>query len=186
MKKPALRLALIMVVTIGAGLFCTYWLRSAKDYEAADAPPNLKNIAQRVSEKNREYRKSTFWWSTAFHGSLLLAAFLSAASGIILKVESAGANREKFKKDLAAIFAGSAAFLLTLSGTLNFNRKWESNRIAAYQSENLLYQISSSSSNDLPRVYQRLQEIVARQNEGILGQEPVPTNHRSEGSTATE
>lgn len=185
MKKPAL-LILIMVVAIGTGLFCTYWMRSAKDYEAVDAPSNLKNIAQRVSEKNREYRRSTFWWSTAFHGSLLLAAFLSAASGIILKVESVGANREKFKKDIAAICAGSAAFLLTLSGTLNFSRKWESNRVAAYQSENLLYQISSSSSNDLPRAYQRLQEIVARQNEGILGQEPVPANNRSEHSMAKE
>ena len=114
MKKPALLLVLITVVAIGTGLFCTYWLRSAKDYEAADAPLNLKNIAQRVSEKNREYRKSTFWWSTAFHGSLLLAAFLSAASGIILKVESAGANRVKLKTDLAAIFAGSLAWMLRL------------------------------------------------------------------------
>ncbi len=183
MKTWCVLLAVLLLLATGASLF-TRWKLKEETFAPKDVPPFLEHVAVRINKKHSEYRTNTFWWSFAFHGSLLGAAFLSAASGIILKIESVGEQREKLKKDIAAICAGSAALLLTISGTMNFNRKWESNRVAGYQAENLLYEISTASSNDLPRAYRRLQEIVARQNEGILGQQSVSTNSSSEAPHA--
>ena len=140
------------------------------------APPGLETVWKIIADKHNEYRNNTKYWSFAFHGSLCLAAFLSAAGGIILKLESILKNKEQVKKDIAAICAGLAALLLTLTATTDANRKWQSNRVAEYATENLLYEMATTSSNDVKRVYKQLEEIVARQNEGILGTDPKPTN----------
>jgi hypothetical protein len=72
--------------------------------------------------------------------------------------------------------AGLAALLLTLSATTDANRKWQSNRVAEYATENLLYEMETTSTNDVQKLYQRLEEIVVRQNEGILGTDSKLTN----------
>lgn len=177
MNPRSKKLLIGSVVLLTAALLAL-WKFKNQAPPSKDVSVPLANVAETVWQKREDYRKNTACWSLAFHGSFLAAALLSVTSSLILKLESVDERRlrEKLRKDIAAGCAGLAALLLTVSGTMNFNRKWETNRVAAYQTENLYYEISSASSNDLQRIYRRLQEIVARQNEGVLGLDSVSTN----------
>src|SRR5215212_8263616 len=93
---------LVVIILLTAGFF--FWKFKNQTVPPNDVPPSLQNVATTVWQKHEGYRKSTAWWSLAFHGSFLAAAFLSVASGAILKLESVDEQRlrEKRKKDIAA------------------------------------------------------------------------------------
>jgi len=151
-------------------------VKLCKSEKMPAAPVGLEDASKIVTGKYKEYGRNTLLWSCAYHGALCLAALLSAAGGIILKLESILKDRDALRKDIAALCAGLAALLLTLSATTDANRKWQSNRVAEYATENLLYEMATTSPTDAKQLYKRLEEIVVRQNEGILGSDSKPAN----------
>jgi hypothetical protein len=147
-----------------------------KSEKMPNAPVGLEAASKIITGKYKEYGRNTMLWSGAYHGALCLAALLSAAGGIILKLDSILKDRDALRKDIAAMCAGLAALVLTLSATTDANRKWQSNRVAEYATENLLYEMATTSPSDVKQLYKRLEEIVVRQNEGILGADSKATN----------
>ena len=132
--------------------------------------PETSQLGELVIKTYREFRANTVRWSAAYFGCLFGSAFLSAMAALVLKLEVL-INRPKWRNDLAASFATIAALLVTLSTTGDFQRKWQANRMAATQMENLAYElVRPSASNQMEAVLTKIQEINAMRNEGIVGE----------------
>jgi hypothetical protein len=105
-----------------------------------------------------------------YFGCLFGSAFLSAIAALILKLELLG-NHIKLKNDLAALLATFAALLVTLSTTGDFQRKWQANRIAAAEMENLAYELARpSAATNLDAILTRIQAINNVRNQMIVGE----------------
>src|ERR1051325_12149655 len=107
----------LLVCAVVCGLILIVVVAGRRKPQRTPPPVGLENVSKTITEKYLEYGKNTMYWSSFYHGSLCLAAFLSAAGGIILKLESILKDKEMVKKDIAAMCAGLAALLLTLSAT---------------------------------------------------------------------
>jgi hypothetical protein len=131
--------------------------------------PEIKPLGTIVLKTYREFRGNTVRWSAAYFGCLFGSAFLSAVAALILKLELLG-GRPKLRNDLAASFATLAALLITLSTIGDFQRKWQANRIAAAEMENLAYELTRpSSATHLDAILTRIQTINTVRHQTIAG-----------------
>jgi hypothetical protein len=106
-------------------------------------PPPARLIFDVARINHKTYRNNSGWWSLTYFGCTFGAALLSALSGIILKLDVLEKNHAVLRRDLAAIFAGVAALLITLSTIGDFEAKWRANRLAASATEELLYKLAT-------------------------------------------
>jgi hypothetical protein len=89
-------------------------------------------------------------------------------AGLVLKLESILKN-EAVKKDVAAAFAVTAAVLITISTSGDFQRKWQANRTAAAELERLGYDFLATNGAS-PRSYlAAVGKILMTRHSAILG-----------------
>jgi len=140
----------------------------------SQAPINAEatDVAAVIKLVFSEYRSAAKNWSVAFHGGLLLAAFLSAFAGVVVKFDNLG-RIDRWRKDVAAGAAALAAFLITISASLDFQRKWQANRLAAAQVEALAYEVLDPQfgAQDAREIRDALREIALQRNLQIAGQD---------------
>lgn len=139
-------------------------LKPIIDKENTDA-----SLVARVILKNyQETRINAARWSGVYWGATFVAAALSALAGLVLKLESILKN-DAVKKDVAAIFAVTAAVLITISTSGDFQRKWQANRIASAELEQLAYNFLEKGESS-PRSYlARVGTILMARHTSILG-----------------
>src|SRR3954469_7968584 len=113
LSKTFLFWAILCAVILipGSVLVC----KLCKSEKMPAAPVGLEAASKIITGKYKEYGRNTMLWSGADSGALCLAASLSAAGGIILKLDSILKDRDALRKDIAAMCAGLAALVLTLS-----------------------------------------------------------------------
>lgn len=172
-------LSAVLILTIAgvaAGLAITYSAKQQPDRGVAVEDiaelfrPETKPLGIIVLKTYREFRGNTIRWSAAYFGCLFGAAFLSAVSALILKLELL-CDRPKLRSDLAASLAIFAALLVTLSTTGDFQRKWQANRIAAAEMENLAYELTRpSAATNIDSILTRIQTINSVRNQTIVGE----------------
>ena len=185
MTKPSV---LTLVAVLGTVLLLAVWLMTAHlardqpnrgvamDDLMALYPEPAKPLGIIVVKTYREYRGNSIRWSAAYFGCLFGSALLSAMAGLLLKLEVLGSH-PKIRNDLAAAFATSAALLVTLSTTGDFQRKWQANRAAAAAMENLAFElVRPAATTNLDAILTRIQTINDARNRGIIGElaEPAP------------
>jgi hypothetical protein len=117
-----------------------------------------------------EYRANAARWSGVYFGCVFGSAFLSALAAVVLKLESLQ-SWPRFRNDFAVVVAVLATLLTTLSTTGDFQRKWQANRLAAAEMENLAYGlVNAKSASDRDAVIGKIQSINAARNYGIVGE----------------
>ncbi|HEY3569010.1 MAG TPA: hypothetical protein VGP73_13835 [Thermoanaerobaculia bacterium] len=132
-------------------------------------PAESKDLSTLVLANYHEYRTNSILWSFAYFGCLFGSAFASASAGVVLKLDMLK-DRPALKNDSAAALAAIAALLVTLSTSGDFQRKWQSNRIAADAMENLSYDLlraDKALSHDL--ILDRIKTINEARSEGVVG-----------------
>jgi hypothetical protein len=79
-------------------------------------------------------------------------------------------GHEKLQKDLVATLATLSALLVTLSTSGDFGRKWQANRLAASEMENLAYDLLPQGKPvNVADVIQKLQAINTARNLLVAG-----------------
>jgi hypothetical protein len=121
-----------------------------------------------VDRHRRWYDLGSRLWSTAHHGSLFLAAALSAAAALILKLDSLA--EWSGRTDLAATVSALAALLGTLAASGGFQRKWRANRQGRGKLDQLLIDLSADGA-DATKARAELKEIIAHEDQAVLGLE---------------
>ena len=124
-------------------------------------------VAKAILTNYLEIRGNASRWSGVYWSCTFLAALFSALAGLILKIESLPIE-EKPRKDVSATLAVTAAILVTISTSGDFQRKWQANRIAAAELEGAGYAfLASRGKNPLSyhaiigkTLYQRHMAIV--------------------------
>jgi len=140
-----------------------------------DIPADEKLIGQVILENFREYRSNARNWSLVYFGCLFLSAALAALAGVVLKLEYLITN-ERFKKDLAALLAMTAALLVTLATTGNFQQKWSANRLAAAKMEKVAYDFMTTDRKaNLARISTQIQDISFARNAEIVSNDHTET-----------
>jgi hypothetical protein len=169
MKRWSVAIVVTLIVVLGV-----WWAGTSSGHTRHESLLMLKpkiaptaNAAYCVALKNHlTYRRNGGWWSLAFFGCTFGAALMSAASGIVLKLDILK-SKDRLRNDLAAILAGVAALLITLSTIGNFEGKWRANRLAASAVESAVYDLAAGA--DEQGVLSRLREINIAQDNGIAG-----------------
>jgi hypothetical protein len=135
-----------------------------------------KDLAELIVTNYEEYRGNTVRWSATYFTCVFLSAAFSALAGFVLKVKMF-AKLSVAKEDLAALLAMLAALLVTLSTAGDFQRKWQSNRIAAGETEALAYDLLKAplSDGDRESMIASLKEISLHRNQGIVGDKVAPS-----------
>jgi len=113
-----------------------------------------------------EFRSNARNWSFAYHFFLFGAAILSAVAALVLKLE--GTLDIKKRNNWGAALAAVSALLVTIMASGGFQRKWEANRLAAFEVRNLQLELQKSDS-DHDKILERLQRINAVRNQIIVG-----------------
>jgi hypothetical protein len=125
-------------------------------------------VARVILDNYLETRGDASRWSGVYWGFTFVAAVLSAAAGLILKLETLIRN-EGMKKDVAAVCAVAAALLITISTSGDFQRKWQANRLAAAELEQTGYDFLEKGAAD-PRSYLGpVGQVLLRRNMAIVG-----------------
>jgi len=134
-----------------------------------------KLIGQVILENFREYRSNTRNWSFVYFGCLFLSAALAALAGAVLKLEYLMTD-DHIKKDVAALLAMTAALLVTLATTGNFQQKWSANRLAAAKMERVAYDFMTTDRKaNLVRISTQIQEISFERNAEIVSSDHTET-----------
>jgi hypothetical protein len=125
-------------------------------------------VARAILTNYQETRMNAARWSGIYWGSSFAAAALRGLAGLVLKLESILKN-EAVKKDVAAAFAVTAAVLITISTSGDFQRKWQANRTAAAELERLGYDFLAMRGAS-PRSYlAAVGKILMTRHSAILG-----------------
>jgi len=119
-----------------------------------------------VDKDFEEFRSNTRNWSFVYHLFLFGAAILSVSAALLLKLE--GTLDIKKRNNWGAALAATSALLLTIMTSGGFQRKWEGNRIAAFQVRNLQFDLDKSTANR-DGILERLQQINTVRNQVIVG-----------------
>jgi hypothetical protein len=187
-KKSGLILGAVLLLAlplavwlIGPGLLPGYRGDAIKKLTGSLLPakenlPELADLGDLIFRNYEEYRANTLRWSAAYFGCLFGAAFLSACSGVLLKLECFN-KYPKLKSDLPAIMSALAALLITLLTIGSFEEKWRSNRIAASRMENLAYDLlksdasksDASMASEKDKILSKIQAINEAHTSGIVG-----------------
>jgi hypothetical protein len=134
--------------------------------KSADADQAL--VANAILNNYHETRQYASQWSGVYWGFTFAAGVFSALAALILKFESFMKD-EAMKKDLASILSVTAALLVTLSTSGDFQNKWRSNRNAAADLEQLGYQFLASNGKESQSYLSAVGEIIHRRHVSILG-----------------
>jgi hypothetical protein len=135
----------------------------------ATAAETRNRYAEFVQHELRLWRWWTRIWSLLHHGSLFLAAVLSAAAALVLQLNSLNWTADT-KADVAAILAASAAVMGVISTAGGFGKKWRTNRLTKSKLQQLSVYLMSPSC-DLEKVEQELIGMVKVHHEGIVSSE---------------
>ena len=134
--------------------------------EGKDAEQAL--VARALLDNYLEQRRTAAVWSGVYWGCAWLSGILSALAGIVLKLESISID-EKIKKDVAALLAASAALLITISTSGDFQRKWQATRGASTDIEKSAYDFLKSGGKE-PRSYLGdVGDALYKRHQAILG-----------------
>lgn len=125
-------------------------------------------VALAILENHQETRRIAALWSGLYWGFSWGAAILSALAGLILKLESFLPN-EKVKKDLAALLAVSAALLVTISTSGDFQRKWQANRTASAEIERTGYAFLEQDGANARTYLSEVGDSLQKRHLAILG-----------------
>jgi hypothetical protein len=115
-----------------------------------------------------ETRANASRWSGVYWGFTFTAAVLSALAALVLKLETLVKN-EGAKKDLAALLSVTAALLITISTSGDFQRKWQANRIAAAELERTGYEFLEKDGADPRSFLASVGQSLLRRNMAIVG-----------------
>jgi hypothetical protein len=115
-----------------------------------------------------EIRGNASRWSGIYWGCTFAAALFSALAGLILKLESLPIE-EKPRKDISATLAVTAAILITISTSGDFQRKWQANRIAAAELERAGYTFLAAGGANPRSVHATIGKILHRRHMAIVG-----------------
>lgn len=122
-------------------------LQKALIAESASPAADRAMVARALESAFDETRTNATHWSGAFWGFSFAAATLGALAGLVLKLESLSWT-DKVKKDVAASMAVLSALLVTISTSGDFQRKWQANRLAAAEIEELSYRFLRDPASD--------------------------------------
>ena len=126
-------------------------------------------VAGVILENYRETRANAARWSGLYWGFTFAAAVLSALAALILKFEFFLKDHEALRKDVAVVFSVTAALLITISTSGDFQRKWQANRMAAAELERIGY-VFLQGGTVPPRAHlEAVATSLMRRHESILG-----------------
>ena len=151
-------------------------LRSAIDKPNTDQAL----VAKAILDNYHETRSNASGWSVVYWGCIFVAAVLSALSALILKLETF--QNEKMKKDFAALFSVTAALLITISTSGDFQRKWQANRIAAAELESTGYDFLEKGGANARAYLASVRQILLARHMAIVGS----SDQRGAASEPTE
>ena len=179
---------LIAIVLIGSLIVAAWWfmgyresglreeaLAMALQPVIAGAEKDQSLVANIILANYFETRFNAALWSGIYWGFTFFAALFSALAALVLKVETLIRN-EAAKKDIAALLAVTAALLVTVSTSGDFQRKWQANRVAAAELERTGYRFLENSGAE-PRTYlAAVGDILLRRQLAIAGgsEKPAP------------
>ena len=194
-KSVAVRVAVVLIIGIliaGVGSYVYDRQGGHRGEALSDALRTLEHgpnrdqavVAAAIWESYLGARTNASRWSGVYWGSTFLAAALSALAGLILKFESVVKN-ESMKKDVAACLSVSAALLITISTSGDFQRKWQANRIAAADFEKIGYDLLARPDAD-PRVYfAAIGSISHQRHAAIVGSMQPATSKQGPADTSS-
>lgn len=127
--------------------------------------PLRRELTLEVDKYYRRFDTGCRWWSTAHHGSLFLAALLSVAAALLLKLESL--QELQTRADIAAILAAVAGLLGTIAATGGFQRKWRANRLSRGRISQLQIDLTDAGA-DLTAIRAELKSILTAHDNSIV------------------
>jgi len=125
-------------------------------------------VAKAILTNYLEVRANASKWSGVYWGCTFVAAVFSALAGLILKLESLPIE-EKLRKDIAATIAVTAAILITISTSGDFQRKWQANRIAAAEIERTGYAFLEKDGTDARSFLATVGKTLLKRHMAIVG-----------------
>lgn len=149
-----------------------YWPRA--DALAAALEPLIKQdsdqsrVARAILDNYIETRSNASVWSGVYWSFTFCAAIFSALAGLLLKFESIIKN-EGLRKDTAALLSVSAALLITISTSGDFQRKWQANRVAASKLERAAYELLENRIADPHKHFATIGNILHERNLAVVG-----------------
>jgi hypothetical protein len=128
---------------------------------------------QEVHDKLAWYASGVRLWGRSYYTALVLGILLSAAAGLVLKLDSL--SKWRHQKDTAALLAGLAAVVGTGSATdfWNFHTKWIAHR-ACYVATDQLRLDATDPTFPADSIRARLKLITAEYEERRNGRDPKP------------
>jgi hypothetical protein len=143
-------------------------LRAALDLVGKGDDKELALVAKALLSNYVETRTNAKNWSGIYWGFTFGAAALSALAGLVLKIDAL-IRDEGWKKDVAAICAVSAALLITISTSGDFQRKWQANRVAAAELERAGYAFLATGRGVAGTYLKTIGDIQHRRHLSIIG-----------------
>lgn len=182
MKLMLVAIALVTFATIAASALAQTETNNSANSNTAETKPSptatAENAplkldspqAQMVREKFDQYSTYASRWSGVYWGSVFGAAILSALAGLTVKLDALKDKKllTLSQTDLAALLAGSAALLITISSAGDFAGKWRTNRTAKNRSEQLRNEVFYNPKLTSQEVGIKLNKIIDDQNNGVI------------------
>jgi putative ribosome biogenesis GTPase RsgA len=181
-------LVLIGIIISGSWLVLQSWPRgtaldSALRPIAEGRRAEQAMVAKTILENYHETRQNASRWSGVYWGFTFAAAILSALAALVLKLESPLFKNEALKKDIAAVASVSAALLITLSTSGDFQRKWTANRIAAAELQRVGYEFLEKNGANARSYLARVGQILERRHFSIVGSSGQPQGEADAADT---
>ncbi len=172
---------LVVVVLVGTLIAGLWWFLDDREKwprgealgvalrSMIDKPnPDQALVAKAILDNYLETRENASRWSGIYWGFTFAAAALSALAALVLKLETLTRN-EGAKKDFAALFSVTAALLITISTSGDFQRKWQANRIAAAELERTGYDFLEKDGADARSYLASVGQTLLRRHMAIVG-----------------
>ncbi|MGQ0708262.1 MAG: hypothetical protein ACT4NV_00775 [Rhodoferax sp.] len=138
-------------------------------------------VARALFQNYDETRSIAARWSGVYWSFTFAAAVCSALAGVILKFETWLASAEA-KKDWAAALSVTAALLITISTSGDFQRKWQANRVAAAELERLGYALLYQRGANAAQYYAAIGDVLQRRNLAVVGDWDGKSSQTSAGA----
>lgn len=142
-------------------------------------------VARVIWDNYLETRANASRWSGVYWGLTFTAAALSALAALVLKLETL-IKSEGAKKDLAALLSVTAALLITISTSGDFQRKWQANRIAAAELERTGYEFLEKDGADARSYLASVGQSLRRRHMAIVGSLEQRKPHQDPGKPASQ
>jgi hypothetical protein len=124
------------------------------------------DLRKQLEEKYNWYKRGSHLWSAAHHGSLYVAAILSAGAALVLKLSIL--QDWTLREDVSAAAAAAAALLGTLAASGGFDLQWRANRISRDKIDELRIDLTDDATS-LHDIRTRLKAVVDAHARAIVG-----------------